>query len=177
MAYAVCQPCGASLSVRNPAYVQPPTFGVFTWELLCSPFLPCRALFAASKSCLRVRSWRLRIRQPYQRKQRQESPLNLGMHRPLFPKDGLQTLQHFIVLNSTKDNVLLAGTGLLRPNHLHERQKALPVCPTRSALFCQRTWPAANGKLSYQRWVRLPAAHEQPKCCAGLLTPQVPDAW
>jgi hypothetical protein len=72
------------------------------------------------------------------------------MHRPLFPKDGLQTLQHFIVLNSTKDNVLLAGTGLLRPNHLHERQKALPVCPTHSALFCQHTWAAANGKLSYQ---------------------------
>jgi hypothetical protein len=80
------------------------------------------------------------------------------VHRRLFPKDGLQTLQHFIVLNSTKDNALLAGTGLLRPNHRHERQKALPVCPTRSALFCQR-------------------AHEQPKCCAGLLTPQVPDAW
>ena len=99
------------------------------------------------------------------------------MHRPLFPKDGLQKLQHFIVLNSTKDNALLAGTGLLRPNHLYERQKALPVCPTRIALFCQHTWAAANGKLSYQRWVRLPAAHEQPKCCAGLLTPQVPDAW
>ena len=161
----------------NPAYVQPPTFGVFTWELLCSPFLPCRALFAASKSCLRVRSQRLQTRPPYRRKQRQESPLNLGMHRPLFPKDGLHTSQHFIVLNSTKDNVLLAGTGLLRPNHLYERQKALPVCPTRIAPFCQRTWQAANGKLFYQRWALPPAAHGQLKCCAGLLTPQVPDAW
>lgn len=169
--------CSGTQPLCNPAYVQPPTFGDFTWELLCSPFLPCRALFAASKSCLRVRSKRPQAGRPYWRKQRQESPLNLGMHRPLFPKDGPQTLQHFIVLNSTKDNALLAGTGLLRPNHLHERQNALHVCPTHSALFCQRTWAAASGKLSYQRWVRLPAAHEQPKCCAGLLTPQVPDAW
>lgn len=168
--------CFGTQPLCNPAYVQPPTFGVFTWELLCSPFLPCRALFAASKSCLRVRSKRPQVGWPYGRKQRRESPLNLGMHRPLFSKDGLQTLRHFIVLNSTKDNAPLAGTGLLRSNHLHERQKVLPVRPTRTALFCQRTWQVANGKLSYQRWGRPPAAHEQQKCCAGLLMPQVPDA-
>ena len=68
------QPCGVA-SPCNPAYVQPPTFGVFTWELLCPPFPPCphrcaRSPAGCSKTFCSRRKSQHAMRQRHRRQHR-----------------------------------------------------------------------------------------------------------
>lgn len=67
------QPCGVASSC-NPAYVQPPTFGVFTWELLCPLSLSCPPPCACwDAGCGRDCGWNPPLR--YGRNQPPHSPV------------------------------------------------------------------------------------------------------